>query len=168
MKNFQFVFFPLCFSINETNNQRTLPPLSISLFLSLSLSLSLFLSRVKRRKNSCSWPQRKKERKQSDDEKRGNCRENFQKSREFFLASFGLLVVNLIECKISHSFFQSKTRTFDECVLSSLISLVFISRSVRQHFLRRNTITHTLYKTPTNARITNTLRVLIHNITINT
>ena len=75
---------------------------------------------------------------------------------------------NLIECKISHSFFQSKTRTFDECVLSSLISLVFISRSVRQHFLRRNTITHTLYKTPTNARITNTLRVLIHNITINT
>ena len=161
MKNFQFVFFPLCFSINKTNNQRTLPPLSIS--------YSLTLLRVKRRKNSCSWPQRKKERKQSDDEKRGNCRENFQKSREFFLASFGLLVVNLIECKISHSFFQSKTRTFDECVLSSLISLVFISRSVRQHFLRRNnTITHTLYKTPTNARITNTLRVLIHNITINT
>jgi len=54
---------------------------------------------VKRRKNSCSWPQRKKENKAMM--KNEESKENFKKkSREFFLSSFGLFfVVNLMNAK---------------------------------------------------------------------
>ena len=165
MKNFQFVFFPLCFSINKTNNQRTLPPLSISLFLSLSLSLSVAREKKKEFLLVAAEKERKNKAMMKNEE---IAKKTSKRVESFFAPLLGFWCQTYLNAKFRTAF-NAKRWEKSTSVLSSLISLVFLSRSVRQHFLRRNnTITHTLYKTPTNARITNTLRVLIHNITINT
>ena len=138
---------------------------SLSFFLSLSLSFcrawkeERILARGRR--------ERKKENKAMM--KNEEIAEKTSKRVEsFFSPLLGFWCQTYLNAKF-RTHFNAKRWEKSTSVLSSLISLVFLSRSVRQHFLRRNnTITHTLYKTPTNARITNTLRVLIHNITINT
>ena len=92
MKNFQFVFFPLCFSINKTNNQRTLPPLSIS--------LSYVAAREK--KKEFLLVAAEKERKNKAMMKNEEIAKKTSKRVESFFSPLLGFWFNLIECKISH------------------------------------------------------------------